>query len=122
VAPGGDIIRPVSTRRQSWLENWRERHRSPLSRGLHYVGIPLTVAAGLLAVLQLCQWRWDLWWRPALLVGVGYLLQYAGHCVEGNDMGEVILIKKLLGRPYQALSPHQADRQKGRSAGPGDRV
>lgn len=72
------------------------------------MGIPLTVAAGLLAVLQLCQWRWDLWWRPAALLGVGYLLQYAGHRAEGNDMGEVILVKKLLGRPYRAVSPRQA--------------
>ena len=36
---------------------------------------------------------------------VGYVLQYAGHRLEGNDMGEVVLMKKLLGRPYVAVGP-----------------
>lgn len=76
-----------------------------MSRGLHYVGIPLAVAAVVLALVQLAQWRWDLWWRPAVLLTAGYLLQYVGHRLEGNDMGEVVLAKKLLGRPYVAVSP-----------------
>lgn len=93
------------TARPAWLRNWLERHQNPVSRGLHYVGIPLAVAALVLAAVQLAQWRWDLWWRPvALLVG-GYVLQYIGHRLEGNDMGEVVLVKKLLGRPYLAVSP-----------------
>jgi hypothetical protein len=31
---------------------------------------------------------------------VGYLLQFAGHAIEGNDAGEVILVKKFAGKPY----------------------
>jgi len=69
------------------------------------VGIPLTLVAVWLAAVQLQQGRWDLWWRPVLLLGVGYLLQYLGHRIEGNDMGEVILVKRLLRRPYVAVSP-----------------
>ncbi len=76
-----------------------------MSRGLHYVGIPLAIAAVVLAGYQLWLWRWDLWWRPTVLLALGYLLQWLGHVVEGNDMGEVILIKKLLGRPYLAIAP-----------------
>lgn len=96
--------------RPPWLANWLERHQHPVSRWLHYVGIPLTVMAVFLAGWQLYQWRWDLWWRPALLLVVGYLLQLIGHIIEGNDMGEIILIKKLLGRPYLAVSPRYARR------------
>mgnify|MGYP007106202038 CR=1 FL=1 len=48
---------------------------------------------------------WGLWWRPVALLAGGYLLQFIGHVHEGNDMGEVILVKKLLGRPYVAVSP-----------------
>jgi hypothetical protein len=81
-----------------------------VSRGLHYVGIPLTVAAVVLAAVQLVAWRWDLWWRPAVLLGVGYALQYVGHVLEGNDMGEVVLVKRLLGRPYVAISPRHDSR------------
>lgn len=61
--------------------------------------------AVLLAGVQLCAWRWDLWWRPGLLLLLGYALQYTGHRCEGNDMGEIILLKRLLGRPYVAISP-----------------
>lgn len=94
--------------RPAWLRNWLARHQDPLSRGLHYVGIPLTVAALVVAGVQLWQGRWDLWWRPVVLLAAGYVLQYVGHRVEGNDMGEVILVKKLLGRPYCAIAPRYA--------------
>jgi hypothetical protein len=89
----------------AWLDHWLQRHRHPASLCLHLIGIPLTVACVPLAMVQLAQDRWDLWWRPAVLLGVGYLLQWIGHLVEGNDMGEVILVKKWLGRPYIAVSP-----------------
>ncbi len=90
------------------MRNWLQRHRHPLSRGLHLVGIPLAAAAVVLAGVQLYHGWWHLWWRPVVLLGAGYLLQYVGHLIEGNDMGEVILVKKLLGRPYQAISPRYA--------------
>lgn len=76
-----------------------------MSRGLHYVGIPLTILAVVLAGYQLYHGWWPLWWRPVGLLVAGYALQFAGHRVEGNDMGEVVLVKKLLGRPYVAVSP-----------------
>ena len=88
-----------------WLANWLERHQHPVSRVLHAIGIPITIAAVVLTFVQLAAWRWDLWYRPVVLLAVGYLLQWIGHVVEGNDMGEAILVKKLLGRPYLAVSP-----------------
>lgn len=99
------MIGRVRRVRPGWLRNWQERHRSGVSRGLHALGIPLTLAAVGLAAYQLHLWRWDLWWRPVVLLVLGYGLQYMGHVYEGNDMGEVILVKRLLGRPYRAVSP-----------------
>ncbi len=93
-----------------WISNWRVRHQSRSSFWLHMIGIPLAVAAVVVAVVQLIQWRWDLWWRPAALLAGGYLLQWIGHRIEGNDMGEVIVVKKLLGRSYVAISPRYAVR------------
>jgi hypothetical protein len=98
----------VSERTPAWLRNWLQRHQHPVSRALHYVGIPLAVAGGVLALVQLGQWRWDLWWRPVVLLVAGYVPQFIGHRLEGNDVGEVILIKKWLGRPYCAVSPRYA--------------
>ncbi|MBK8914210.1 MAG: DUF962 domain-containing protein [Phycisphaerales bacterium] len=95
----------MSDQHPAWLRNWLERHQTPLSFRLHLIGIPLTILALPLAGWQLYQWDWDNWWRPvALLVG-GYLLQWLGHLHEGNDMGEIILIKRRLGRPYVAVAP-----------------
>jgi hypothetical protein len=39
------------------------------------------------------------------LIVLGYLLQWIGHRVEGNDVGELIPIKKLLGLPVVAIAP-----------------
>ena len=89
----------------TWLHNWLERHQHPASRVLHAIGIPLTVLAIPVALVQLADDRWDLWWRPVVLLAVGYVLQWIGHRIEGNDMGEYILLKKLLGRPYVAVAP-----------------
>ena len=91
----------------AWTRNWLERHQHPACRLLHAIGIPLLVAALVLALVQLIQWRWDLWWRPVVLLIVSYLLQWWGHRIEGNDLGEVVLIKKLLGRPYVAVAPRR---------------
>lgn len=96
-----------------WLQNWLARHRHPVSLWLHAIGIPLTLWAVGLAGVQLTRGQWDLWWRPVVLLVAGYILQWIGHRIEGNDMGEVILVKKLLGRPYVAVAPNAAHRDAG---------
>jgi uncharacterized membrane protein YGL010W len=90
--------------RRIW-RNWRERHRQPINFILHLIGIPMTVAA--LPCLVLAWWTgWAIWLALALLVG-GYVLQFIGHALEGNDPGEVILVKRWLGLPYTAIAPSQ---------------
>ena len=88
-----------------WVTKWTERHRHPASRVLHAIGIPMLVLAGVAAGWQLAVRRWDAWYLPALLFAGSYLLQWIGHRIEGNDPGEIILIKRLLGRRYVAVSP-----------------
>ena len=88
-----------------WWKRYLQRHQHPLCRVLHLVGVPIIPVALILALVQLAQSRWDLWWRPVGLIVLSYLLQWVGHRIEGNDLGEVVLIKKLLGRPYTAVSP-----------------
>jgi hypothetical protein len=91
------------------LQNWLLRHQHPASQILHAVGIPLLVAGLLLGAWQLAHLQWSLWWRPVGLILISYILQGIGHKIEGNDMGELILIKKWLGKPYTAIAP-QYDR------------
>jgi len=92
-------------------KDWRDRHRHPVSMALHLIAIPMLLLAGMLIVVQFLDGAWDLWWRPAALVAISYLLQWIGHAVEGNDMGELILIKKLLGKPYVAIAPRKSNAQ-----------
>lgn len=101
-----------------WVRNWLDRHQHPASIVLHVIGIPLTVLAVVLAAGQLIQGRWDLWYRPLALLLVGYGLQALGHLLEGNDMGEVILIKRLLSRPYVAVNPRAARRRRENAPSP----
>jgi uncharacterized membrane protein YGL010W len=89
------------------IDNWRMRHRHPASLALHAVGIPLLMAGLLLGGWQLWHGMWSLWWRPVGLIVVSYVLQGIGHAIEGNDMGEVVLIKSLLGKPYVAIAPNR---------------
>ena len=74
---------------QRFLTNYIQRHTHPLNRLLHLVGVPLTfVVTAVLVSRQQEPW----WWAVASFVG-GYALQFLGHAIEGNDAGEVVLVK-----------------------------
>jgi uncharacterized membrane protein YGL010W len=83
------------------LRNWRQRHRHPFNFWIHLAGIPMAVAG--VVLLLFGAWVWG----AGLFVG-GYLLQFVGHRVEGNDLGEWAAVKKLLGLPYVGISPRFA--------------
>lgn len=86
------------------VQDWLIRHQHPASRALHAVAIPMLVLAGTLAAVQLTDGAWGLWWRPVGLIVLSYTLQWIGHRIEGNDMGELILVKKMLGRPFVSVA------------------
>lgn len=94
-----------------WWERYLQRHCHPVSRWLHLIGVPLALVAVGLFIAYAITGRWERWCWPVVLLAVGYLLQWIGHRIEGNDMGEIILIKKSLGRPYVAISPRYAQEQ-----------
>jgi hypothetical protein len=81
------------------LRNWRLRHQHPFNFWIHLAGIPLAVA-GVVLLFAVDGWYWGV---GALILG--YVLQYVGHQVEGNDVGEWAAIKRLLGLPYVSISP-----------------
>lgn len=61
----------------SFVENYKAKHRHPLNRLSHSVGIPLILIALPLFFLN---WRWAL----GLFI-VGWILQFVGHAIEGNQ-------------------------------------
>jgi hypothetical protein len=89
---------------------WRNRHQDPLNFRLHLAGIPIAVAGlGLVSTplwpAALLAESGQLWAWGLGVVVAGYALQYIGHRVEGNDVGEWAGIKAMLGLPYVAVSP-----------------
>ena len=77
-----------------FLTNYAARHQHPGNRLLHVIVLPVTFVLPVILLFV----REPVWAGVAFVAG--YLLQFAGHAIEGNDAGEVILVKKMTGRPY----------------------
>jgi hypothetical protein len=83
----------------NFVINYIQRHQHPANQVLHVIGLPLTF---IVSAVWLFQQHY--WWALGAFVG-GYLLQFLGHAIEGNDAGETILVKKALGLPYIDIVP-----------------
>ena len=92
------IARKVLTFAGRARRNWLERHQNGFNFWIHMLGIPLAVAG--LPLLFVAEWYWGVG-----AIAAGYLLQWVGHRVEGNDVGEFIPVKRLLGLPVVAIAP-----------------
>ena len=80
---------------RDFLANYLPRHRNRTNRLLHLIGVPLSfMVAPVLAVQEYP------WFIHMGCFAAGYLLQFAGHAVEGNDAGEVVFFKRMLGLSY----------------------
>jgi uncharacterized membrane protein YGL010W len=60
-----------------FTENYKEKHRHPLNKLSHSIGIPMIVLS---LPLFFFNWKWAL----ALFV-VGWVFQFVGHAIEGNQ-------------------------------------
>ena len=84
---------------RKFLVNYYERHRNPANILLHVIGLPVTFVV---PVILLVRHEYLL---ALVSFMVGYALQFLGHAIEGNDAGETIVVKKILGKPYVAVVP-----------------
>ncbi len=83
-----------------FLNNYLPRHTNRVNQALHIVGVPLTFVGTPWTAIAGAEWFFPV----ACFIG-GYVLQFAGHAVEGNDAGEVVFLKKKLGMPYTEYAP-----------------
>src|SRR5436853_5061938 len=60
----------------SFVENYKAKHKHPLNRLSHSIGIPMIVLS---LPLFFFNWRWAL-----VLFVVGWVFQFIGHVIEGN--------------------------------------
>ena len=61
----------------SFIEEYKSKHRHPLNRLAHSIGIPLIVIS---LPLFFFNRRWAL-----VLFIIGWVLQFVGHFIEGNQ-------------------------------------
>ncbi len=108
ITPPNDQFRSRVIRhmRRFW-KNYRERHLHPGNQLFHLVGLPVTF----ILPIHFLVWhkQYPASWALIAFV-VGYVLQFIGHAIEGNDAGELILIKRCLGRPYVEFGPRHPSR------------
>lgn len=71
-----------------------------MNQALHAVGVPLTFIGTPVALLMDAPW-----YVPVGCFLGGYVLQFVGHAIEGNDAGEAVFVKRLLGFPYTEYAP-----------------
>jgi uncharacterized membrane protein YGL010W len=62
---------------QNLLSNYKAKHQHPLNRLSHSIGIPMIVVS---LPLFFFSWRWAL-----VLFVIGWILQFVGHAIEGNQ-------------------------------------
>ena len=91
----------MPTQSKPFLEVYREKHRHPVNKVLHTLGIPMIVVS---LGLVFFDWRWGV----GLFI-LGWILQFLGHLFEGNQPaffkhpvylfgGPVWWVKKLFAR------------------------
>jgi uncharacterized membrane protein YGL010W len=87
------------------VQHWLQRHRSPISFVLHIIGIPPTILGVLFVPIYLTLLSLPIFYLALALFVGGYVLQFAGHILEGTDPGEIIYFKRKLGLPYVEFPP-----------------
>jgi Protein of unknown function (DUF962) len=94
------------------VQRWLLRHPHPTSFILHMIGIPPTFLGALFVPIYLCMLSWSMFLLALGLFVGGYLLQFAGHFLEGTDPGEIIYFKRKLGRPFVEFPRPRAARRR----------
>ncbi|MCW5822871.1 MAG: DUF962 domain-containing protein [Cyanobacteria bacterium TGS_CYA1] len=72
----------------AFLIDYAQRHKHPVNAALHIVGVPAVFYGVYLLFVRN-------YLLASVLIVFGYLLQYLGHRAQGNEVGEVTLIKKI---------------------------
>ncbi|MGP0066371.1 MAG: Mpo1-like protein [Isosphaeraceae bacterium] len=100
------------------VQRWLMRHLNPTSFVLHIIGIPPTFLGVLFVPIYLSLLSLQLFYVALALFLGGFLIQFAGHFLEGTDPGEIIYFKRKLGLPYVEFAEKQVNKPRGRIDAP----
>ncbi len=74
---------------KAFIIDYCQRHAHPVNTVLHLIGVPLVFYGLYLFFNKTPQ-------TAVALIVLGYFFQYLGHKAQGNEVGEVTLIKKCV--------------------------
>jgi uncharacterized membrane protein YGL010W len=89
----GSFFHRLAKSAGSFASDYVERHRDPVNAALHIVGVPAVVYGLFRASTGRSRRHRTV---GLAFVAFGYLLQYLGHKRQGNEVGEISLIKYLI--------------------------
>jgi hypothetical protein len=84
-----DMLKGMADVLSNYLRNYMSQHTHPANRALHVVGVPLAPWGG---IYLLTRGQYGV---AIVAFGAGYGLQWLGHHIEGNQMGDWKLVKAL---------------------------
>jgi len=84
-----DMLKGMADVLSNYLRNYLSQHQHPANRALHVVGVPLAPWGG---IYLLTRGQYGV---AIVAFGAGYGLQWLGHHIEGNQMGDWKLVKAL---------------------------
>jgi hypothetical protein len=85
------VVKRIALNSKAFVVDYCQRHAHPLNAALHVAGVPMVFYG----VFKLIAGRTAV---GSSLFVAGYLLQYLGHKAQGNEVGEVTLIKSIWGK------------------------
>jgi Protein of unknown function (DUF962) len=91
----------------NFVRNYISRHANPLNGVLHVFGVPL---APFFCFYLLVRGRFR---AAALAFVAGYALQWAGHSIQGNEVGEWTLVKDTVRKLRGGNANEQLDASAG---------
>ena len=67
---------------EEWIAQYEKSYQNPFNRLCHTIGIPMIVVS--LPLFALIFFFHNFWPVPTALFAAGWILQFAGHAVEGK--------------------------------------
>lgn len=86
------VLRKTKNAALGFLSDYAKRHKHPVNALLHIFGVPLAF----FGVYKLFSGNLKDKGLGISCLILGYWLQFIGHRSQGNEVGEVLLVKKIL--------------------------
>ena len=68
---------------EQWIEEYSHSHQHPINKLTHKIGIPMIALS--LPLFPVAIFVKNFWIVPVVLFVIGWIFQFVGHAIEGNQ-------------------------------------